>query len=298
MDGIIVVDKPAGMTSHDVVARVRRLTGLKRVGHAGTLDPMATGVLPILIGRATKVSDYLMRGAKSYEGTICFGLETDTLDITGQTITEVDAETLTEERVRAAARRLIGLIDQVPPKFSAIKVDGRALYKSARQGLEMPEPEPRRVEITAFELVDWRAGKRPTIDFRVTCSKGTYIRSLARDVGQAVGFPGTLSALRRTRSGAFEISGATSLDLLNADNLAEHVISIQAGLAGLPAITVETAKVGLVLNGGGLTLTHPLDDSPSGDIAVYGPAGETLAIHRLASPGLTKTVRVIGEGSL
>ncbi len=298
MDGILVIDKPAGMTSHDVVARVRRLTGLRRVGHAGTLDPMATGVLPILLGRATKVSDYLMRGDKSYEGTIRFGLETDTLDVTGVTIAEVDAETLTEERVRAAAKQYVGLIDQVPPKYSAIKVGGQPLYKSARRGLDMAEPEPRRIEITAFNIMNWRPGRRPTVDFSVSCSKGTYVRSLARDLGRAVGFSGTLASLRRNMSGAFKISDAVSLERLDAANLSSYLLPIKAGLADLAAVTVAAADVAAILNGGNAAFSQSTGDGPAGEIVVIGPAGETLAIHRQAGKGQTKPVRVIGEGSL
>lgn len=301
MDGILVIDKPAGMTSHDVVAAVRLLAGEKRVGHAGTLDPMATGVLPVLIGRATKVSDFLMRGDKGYAGTFTFGIGTDTLDVTGKVEETVDASALSESHVRTAALRFTGPMEQTPPLYSAIKVKGRALHKSARRGLALDDPPPRPIVIRRFDITGWRSGAQPEADFDLACSKGTYVRSLARDLGRAVGLPGVLAALRRTKSGVFDLMDAIPLAELDSKNLLTYLRPIRTGLAGFPAITVSAAQVAGILNGGGLVLsgqTEPTAGEIDSEFIVLGPAGETLAVHTSVGLDATRPIRVIGEGSL
>ena len=182
-DGIIVMDKPSGMTSHDLVDSVRKIFSMKRVGHGGTLDPMATGVLPVMLGKATLLSMHLSGSDKEYEGEMLMGRETDTLDITGKTLGEKGAAGLDIGRIEAAAALFTGEIEQVPPMFSAIKVDGRRLHDLARRGIEVKR-EKRRVFIHEMKILGYRP---PVASFKVTCSKGTYIRSLAADIGRSLG---------------------------------------------------------------------------------------------------------------
>ena len=211
MDGIFVIDKSAGMTSHDVVARVRRLLRQKRVGHAGTLDPLATGVLPVLVGQATRVAEYLSESGKAYRATIRFGVETDTYDAEG-TVVEERPVALTLPQIEAVLPEFLGEQMQVPPRYSAIKRAGQPLYKLARAGADVT-PEPRPVVITALRPVAWQP---PDLVLDIECGKGTYIRSLAHDVGARLGAGAHLAALRRTRSGPFTLEQAVTLERLDA----------------------------------------------------------------------------------
>ena len=221
MSGILVIDKPQDYTSFDVVAVVRRLVGIKKVGHTGTLDPMATGVLPILIGSATKLAPYLVDTKKEYIATMVLGRSTDTLDVTGTITEEIDASSLsfTREQIDAAMQPLRGDILQVPPMFSALKKDGKRLYDLARQGINL-ELEPRPVTIYELELLEYQ---HPLIRFRAVTSKGTYVRSLVRDLAGNLGVPGTMSELRRTLTGGFSISQAVSLEDLKKLDRSEIV---------------------------------------------------------------------------
>ena len=211
MDGIFVIDKAAGMTSHDVVARVRRLLRQKRVGHAGTLDPLATGVLPVLVGQATRVAEYLSESGKAYQATVCFGVETDTYDAEGEVVAEQPVA-LTLPEIEAVLPEFLGEQMQVPPRYSAIKRAGQPLYKLARAGAEVT-PEPRPVVISALRPVAWEP---PELVLDVECGKGTYIRSLAHDLGARLGTGAHLAALRRTRSGPFTLDEAVTLERLDA----------------------------------------------------------------------------------
>lgn len=195
MDGLILVNKPLGMTSFQVVRRVRKLANVKKVGHAGTLDPMATGLLPVCVGKATKLSQFIMKGEKVYEGAMKLGISTDSYDAEG-TVTKERAvpHNLTIEDLRHAVKAFTGRIMQVAPPFSALKVNGKPLYEYARKG-QMIFKEPREIEVSAFEITGFEA---PYVDFRVTCSSGTYIRSLAHDLGEALGCGAYLIALTRT----------------------------------------------------------------------------------------------------
>lgn len=208
LSGIFNIDKPAGMTSHDVVQVVRRASGERRVGHAGTLDPMATGVLLVCVGKATRVTEYLMQHSKRYRAEITLGVTTDTLDAEGEVLETVAADHVRREAVEAALDEFVGQIEQIPPMYSAIKREGKKLYELAREGVTV-EREPRTVEITRIDVVEWEP-PRVTID--VTCSKGTYIRALARDLGAALGIGAHLSRLVRTASGRFGIAESSSLD--------------------------------------------------------------------------------------
>ncbi|ORB63179.1 tRNA pseudouridine(55) synthase TruB [Mycolicibacterium tusciae] len=210
--GLVVVDKPAGMTSHDVVGRCRRIFGTRKVGHAGTLDPMATGVLVVGIGRATKILGMLTATDKSYAATIRLGQTTSTEDAEGEVLQTVSASGVDEAQIETAVAALRGEIDQIPSAVSAIKVAGQRAYKLAREG-QTVELAPRRVRIERFDVLSVRhEGDLVDVDVEVDCSSGTYIRALARDVGAALGVGGHLTALRRTRVGTFELDQAVGLE--------------------------------------------------------------------------------------
>jgi tRNA pseudouridine55 synthase len=209
-DGVVVVDKPTGWTSHDVVARLRKLAGTRRVGHAGTLDPMATGVLVIGVGRATRLLGHLAANDKEYDATIRLGITTTTEDAEGEVVTTTDASAVEPSAVVEAMRALTGDLDQVPSAVSAIKVDGRRAYERVRAG-EKVELVARRVRVSAFELLERRGDD---LDVHVACSTGTYVRALARDLGAALGVGAHLTALRRTRVGGVTLDSARTLDEL------------------------------------------------------------------------------------
>lgn len=217
IEGVLLVDKPADHTSHDVIARLRGKLKMKRIGHAGTLDPMATGVLVVLVGKATKVSQYLMSLDKEYVGTISLGKVTTTQDAEGEMLETRPVPPLTEAEVVATMKTFIGDQYQTPPMFSAIKIDGVPLYKKARQGEEV-EREPRFIRIASFDLTRFAS---PDIDFVVRCSKGTYVRTLAHDLGQKMGCGAHLSKLRRTATGKFTISQCLTMDEIEALTLPE-----------------------------------------------------------------------------
>ena len=250
MDGCFVIDKPAGLTSHDVIARVRKIIGERRVGHTGTLDPFATGVLVVLVGRATRLAQFLSGADKEYEAVIRLGFATDTGDVTGRRIdTEPHAkaqssQSFSREEIEAAMAPLRGEIEQTPPMYSAKKVEGRKLYELARKGQEI-ERKAVRVIVREFAAVIsddvlLRPGDDQTceLDVRVVCSAGTYIRTLAEDFGKRLGVGAHLSALRRTRAGEFRIENALTLDrlgeLAEAESTAEALVSPDAAAAHLP----------------------------------------------------------------
>ena len=208
MDGILVVNKPAGITSHDVVDFIRRKFNIKAVGHAGTLDPMATGVLVMLLGKATKLSNTFIQDDKEYIAKVFFGKSTDTQDSSGRVIEEKNIDNLDIEAVKKALNNFKGEIEQVPPMVSAIKYKGRKLYQLARAG-KIVKREPRKINISDIEMLDF---KFPEAVFRVKCSKGTYVRTLCEDIGKALGIPSHMSGLVRTRSGNFLLEGAKNLD--------------------------------------------------------------------------------------
>jgi len=213
VSGLVVVDKPSDWTSHDVVARTRRLAGTRKVGHAGTLDPMATGVLVLGVNRATRLLGHVAGADKEYLATVALGATTITDDVQGDVTATADASALTAEAVRAAMVPLTGAIEQVPSAVSAIKVDGKRSYARVRAG-EQVELKSRPVTVAEFELLEFRPGALAEADVRVVCSSGTYVRALARDLGTALGVGGHLTALRRTRVGGFDLTQARTLDQL------------------------------------------------------------------------------------
>ncbi|MEH0840823.1 tRNA pseudouridine(55) synthase TruB [Micromonospora sp. CPCC 205711] len=274
-DGLIVVDKPGGMTSHDVVARIRRLAKTRRVGHGGTLDPMATGVLVIGVGRATRLLTYVIGAGKSYTGTVRLGQATVTDDAEGDVIATTPAGTVTDESIHRAFAALTGEIDQVPSAVSAIKVNGERAYKRVREG-ESVELPARRVTVSRLDVLAIRRDQPDVVDVDVdvTCSSGTYIRALARDAGLALGVGGHLTALRRTAVGNFTLGEAATLDEL--EQRAPEVVNLPLDAAAdryFPRrdATADEAKV---LSHGG-----PLDPAGiAGPYAVFGPAGGVIAI--------------------
>ena len=224
--GVLLVDKDPGMTSHDVVAIARRSMGIKKIGHCGTLDPMATGLLMLVVGRATKIQDLLMSEDKQYVGTITLGTTTTTQDAEGDVVEEREVGVLGENVIRRAFEKYSGNFEQIPPMVSAIKKDGVPLYKLARKGKEVKR-DPRPVYVTDYEL---RKISLPQIDFTVSCSKGFYVRSYAHDIGDTLGCGGHLSALRRTRSGEFTLERAVRVDMLKKGG-AEELINSMVSLA-------------------------------------------------------------------
>ena len=237
MKGVVIVDKPAGITSHDAVDRVRKLLGERKAGHTGTLDPMATGVLAVCVGEATKIASFLTGDDKVYEATMRLGVRTDTLDMTGQVLTEQEPRA-TDAEVRTVLAAFTGTITQVPPQYSAVKVRGKALYKWARKGIRV-EPPPREVQIREILL---QGIELPRVRFTVTCSKGTYVRTLCADMGDRLGCGAALEQLRRTRSGIFRLQDAVRLDGESDDGirakLEQGLIPMNRALPGLRDIVI------------------------------------------------------------
>jgi tRNA pseudouridine55 synthase len=255
LDGILIVAKPAGPTSHDIVALVRRLAATKRVGHGGTLDPFASGVLPVFLGHGTRVVEYHLGDRKRYRATICFGATSTTDDLEGE-LTPMDGAGPTRALVDAGLGSLTGTISQRPPAYSAIKVAGRRAYAMARAG-ETVVLEPREVTIDTLDVVSWDDSDtdRPIAVVDVVCSAGTYIRALARDLGESVGSGAYLGALTRTASGPFELDQAVSLEALreasaeSPDGLRSLLLPIDTGLEAFPSIILSTAEVAAVARG-------------------------------------------------
>jgi len=238
MDGVVIIDKPSGQTSHDVVAEVKRLLKVRKAGHAGTLDPLATGVLPVLLNEGTKLAPFLLNMNKEYQATALLGVCTDTLDVTG-TVVATNPLHVSEDDVICSVRGLRGLRKQVPPLYSAIKFKGRPLHRWARRGITIV-PEPREVEIFHADVV---AVNLPEVVFTISCSKGTYIRSLCADIGEKLGCGATLAALRRTKNGSFSERDALSLDGLDKDArvkfLEARIISTAEAISELKAIHID-----------------------------------------------------------
>jgi tRNA pseudouridine55 synthase len=246
MTGFVIIDKPQGMTSHDVVHKARKILGIKRIGHAGTLDPMATGVLVLAIGYATRVLQYLETEPKVYRAQITLGIETNTQDSEGDIVRVASCESITLNDIRAAVSELVGEIEQVPPMFSAVKKQGKPLYAYARKGVEV-EREARKVEVHSFAVESYL---NPVIEASIVCSGGTYVRTLAHDLGQNLGCGAHLSSLRRTAVGKFGIDDAISLDRLDVS----HVIKVEAALEPLPAIRLTADQSQRIRNGQAIRL--------------------------------------------
>ncbi|MDX1511488.1 MAG: tRNA pseudouridine(55) synthase TruB [Nitriliruptorales bacterium] len=247
-----MVDKPSGLTSHDVVGRVRRAAGQHRVGHTGTLDPMATGVLVLCLGRATRLVRFLQDSPKTYAATAVLGIETDSQDADGEVVATADTP-VPEEEVEAALAAMVGDLQQVPPMVSAVRVGGERLHEVARRG-ETVDRDPREVTIHELEVTGHDPGPPQAVSFVVTCSPGTYVRTLAHDAGQALGVGAHLSALRRTRNARWSVDEAVALDVLK-DRAAveEHLVPAQVALGRvLPSVEVEVETARGLVHGGAL----------------------------------------------
>lgn len=244
MSGVMLVDKPAGLTSHDVVARVRRASEEGRVGHAGTLDPMATGLLVVLVGSATRLTPYLTSAEKAYRARVVFGSETDTDDAEGEVVARADVPSELADPVYAASvvARLVGAHQQVPPAYSAIKKDGVVSYRAARSGAEVVL-EPRSIEITASTLIGVEAGPPVAWDIDLTVSKGTYIRAVARDLGRECGTMAHLGALRRLSSGHLSVDSSIRVESLASAHDVAHAFIDPVAALGLPRIVVDASDV-------------------------------------------------------
>ena len=277
VDGILNVDKPEGKTSFHVVARLKRLTGEKHVGHAGTLDPIATGVLPVCLGQATRVAQFISNGSKTYSAQIELGTTTDTYDREGKIVQCGDWAGVTRQQVEEALSSFQGVINQVPPAFSALKQGGRRYYSIARAG-SMPELKPRRVEITRLELLDCRF---PVIEVEIDCGKGTYVRSLAHDIGQQLGCGAHLKNLRRLQCGIFSVQNALTLeqieDALNKGALDTILYPVDSPLSHLKAVIVSRENELDIRHGCPLPVA---DNEPiSGEYCrAYDAEGKFLAI--------------------
>ena len=263
MDGIIIMDKPEDFTSFDMVAKLRRLLGTRKVGHAGTLDPMATGVLPIFVGRATKCCDILPDQNKRYTATFELGYTTDTLDATGRVLTRTPVQA-GKAQVQAALEQFRGEIMQLPPMYSAIQINGRRLYDLARQGIEI-EREKRPITIHHLELLEAdEQENRYVID--VACSKGTYIRTLCADIGEVLGCGATMTALRRTQAAGFSLADSLTLEqaeqLAEQGKLTEHLLQVETVFESLPKIVLCAAQERMYRNGVRLDLSR-LDGMPA-----------------------------------
>ncbi|MBC7962564.1 MAG: tRNA pseudouridine(55) synthase TruB [Steroidobacteraceae bacterium] len=249
INGFVIIDKPAGITSHDVVSRVRRIAGTRRVGHTGTLDPFATGVLPIAVNDGTKAIPFLDEGVKCYEALMQLGVATDTLDMTGKVISELDCSSVSRELLLNAFAQFTGNISQIPPMYSAIKQGGQPLYKLARQGQQV-ERAARQVEIHSLDLLSFTS---PFVSFRVTCSRGTYIRTLADDIGALLGCGACLKELRRTASGPFLLQSSISLETLESvfkeGCPTDYFVTPHAALGHLPDLPLNEAGLAKVLHG-------------------------------------------------
>ncbi len=279
-DRFLLVDKDGGWTSHDVVAKVRRITGIRKVGHAGTLDPMATGLLVVAIGRTTRLLRFVQDLPKTYEATAVMGVATDTLDADGAVLSR-EPMPVSEDDVVGVLPRFLGTVLQVPPMVSALKVDGRRLYELAREGKEV-EREPRRIEIHSIELLDFSPCDYPEMVFRVECGKGTYVRSLADDIASALGGRAHLSALRRTHIGELSVDDAITIEGLEAagPNWEAATLSPAAVLAHLPTVRADADVATGVRHGTPFSAAAFGEPGVNPYFSVVDEHGEFLAVYR------------------
>ena len=285
MNGIVIVDKPQGWTSQDVTARLRRVFGTRRIGHGGTLDPMATGVLPVFVGRATRGVEFFEHARKEYETLLRPGIVTDTQDITG-TVLETREVALDDAGIEAALAGFRGEILQVPPMYSALKVNGQKLCDLARRGKTV-DRQPRPITIHALEYLGMEGG---CLRLRVDCSKGTYIRTLCQDIGQALGCGGCMEALRRTRAGEYTVSQAVPLqELLDSENPAQYLRPVDSMFANHPMVRLTANQERRCRNGNAFSVTLP-----EGTYRAYSQSGEFLMLARVTG-GTMETIKSFFE---
>ena len=271
--GILHIDKPAGPTSHDVVNAVRRLSGIRRVGHTGTLDPLATGLLTLCLGQATRLVEYLVGLDKVYLATIRLGQETNTYDVEGHVTSEKQVR-VTQEKLNNALEQFRGHITQMPPMFSAVKVAGQPLYRRARQGVEIERPT-RQVTVYDLEQLSWNS---PVLKLQICCSSGTYIRSIAHDLGQVLGCGAHLASLRRTVIGKIPVEEATPLDHLQPDNWLQHLRPLDSAVTHLPLVELPAEDARKIVHGQRVPtreVNTPADESP---VRAYDQDGHFIGI--------------------
>lgn len=273
--GFLIIDKPSGISSNHAVARVRKATGIKKVGHAGTLDPMASGVLVVGVGKVTRLIRFIQDQPKEYYSTAQFGVATDTIDADGAVLDRVEMD-FEERDLEAILPRFQGEIQQIPPMVSALKHEGRRLYDIARAGEEI-ERDPRPVTVYELEILSVGPGPYPEVEFRVVCGKGTYVRSLADDMAAALGGRAHLTALRRTRIGSLDAERAISPDDLG--DWTDHLLSPAEALGDLPAVTVGSETEAGVRHGMQFVAGEVLDGPSSGPYRVVTRDGELLAVY-------------------
>ncbi|MBT2681399.1 tRNA pseudouridine(55) synthase TruB [Bacillus sp. ISL-35] len=286
MEGILPLFKPAGMTSHDCVFKLRKLLRTKKVGHTGTLDPDVTGVLPICVGKATKIAEYIIDAGKAYEGEVTLGFTTTTEDASGEKVNEKPVDrTLTKKEIESVLQSLVGEIEQTPPMYSAVKVNGKKLYEYARQGIEIERPT-RKVTIYSIELLDDRdayEGELVSFKFRVSCSKGTYIRTLAVTIGEKLGYPAHMSSLVRIQSASFSLEDCFTFgqleEMAEESKLETALHPLETGISYLPKYRINDKVAEKVKNGALLQIPQELE-WVEGPIVAETEDGKALAIYR------------------
>lgn len=298
MEGVVPVNKPINWTSHDVVARMRRLLGVKRIGHTGTLDPLVTGVLPLCIGRATRLAEYIQEMPKQYEAILTVGYSTDTEDSSGTVTKKVDRVDLNFKQVKEAMFRFEGEIEQIPPMYSAVKHKGVKLYVLARKG-EHVERLPRKVFIHSIELLDFNnSGHFPHILFRVSCSKGTYIRTLCADIGEALGYPAAMSALVRTASGGISLDRCFTLEqierMVEDGTIGDAFIPLDQAVPHFPRLFLERTLADRAVNGQKIVVPEQfvqvgLTGGNETNVRLYDDQGTFLGIFLLCFDSLLLT---------
>ena len=290
--GVLPLDKPAGITSFDAIRQVRRILGERRVGHAGTLDPTATGLLPICVGRSTRFVDYFHAQPKTYHCVVRLGERSDTCDTEGVVVTGADASALTADRVRSELTRFIGEIDQIPPMHSAVRHEGKHLYELARAGEEVVR-EPRRVTIYSADLVDFRPGTVAEAEIVVVSGKGAYMRVLAADLGDALGTGGLLGWLARTSYGTLGLSSAITLEQFEAmDEPWLALLPPEVAVAHLPLVNLGPSQVQQIRRGQSVWLPRSILPDVAGECRMHDPTGELIGIGEL-NGGLLRPTKVL-----
>ena len=281
MDGIVIVDKPTDWTSQDVVSKLRGVLQTRRIGHGGTLDPMATGVLPVFVGRGTRAVEFFEHAEKTYETVLRFGITTDTEDITGTVLTRSPVN-ITREALESTLQNFRGEIQQIPPMYSALKVNGQKLYDLARKGKEV-ERQPRTITIHDLELLDF-TGETATL--RVACSKGTYIRTLCKDIGESLGCGGCMESLRRVKAGAYTIGEAIPLQtLIESDDPGQYLRPVDSMFTAHEAVTLTSKQTLRCRNGNSFSVSLP-----DGTYRAYGETGEFMMLAKVES-GIMSTIK-------
>ena len=300
VDGILVLDKPAGITSNDALQRTKYLFYAAKAGHTGSLDPLATGVLPVCFGEATKFTQFLLEADKSYVSTFRFGIATRTGDADGEVVARADASGLTEAQVAAAIAPFRGDIMQIPSMFSALKKDGQPLYKLAREGVEV-EREPRPVTVYSYELLDFRPGEEAEADVAIRCSKGTYVRTLAEDLGHALGCGAHVVRLHRSGVGAFGEDDAVSLAELQAlrenrrgEDLDYLLRPVEDAVSHLPAVDVGQSTAWYFRHGQPVVAPRAVRDSEEGDLLrVFESGGDFIGVGEVLEDGRVAPRRLV-----